>query len=301
MFYPDFMLLDRLVIFLCSIIFCGLVYPTENKEVKVEYQTERPDITKEKGIIYGDIDNILKRKFLVVCSNKDTNRPLFLMKKHNKKNKFDLTGEDIELAKKLAKALGVKLIFRCCYEHFDDVIDAIEHGEGDIGISELSYTTHRSRKVIYTHPYVILKKMLLVNRQTLEMYESKSVKELIENGDFPIATEDHSYIEFAQELFPNTKILVIDDWDNKIGEKIKSKELIATLNDETKIKTLLNRSPSLSLNLVPLILKGEKDCISMAVNFKGLKLSNWINKFLKSEVPIENIDNLMKKYEDYIY
>jgi len=295
------MFLDKLFIFICFLIFCGIISSTEKKEVEVEYQTERSDITKGKGIIYGDIDNILKRKFLVVCSNKNTNRPLFLMKKHNTKNKFDLTGEDIELAKKLAKALGVRLIFRCCYEHFDDVIDAIERGEGDIGISELSYTTHRSRKVIYTHPYVILKKMFLVNRQTLEMYESKSIKELIEDGNFPIATEDHSYIEFAQELFPNTKILVIDDWDNKIGKKIKRKELIVTLNDETKIKTLLNRNPSLSLNLVPLILKGEKDSISMVVNFRGLKLLNWINKFLKSEVHIENIDNLMKKYEEYIY
>lgn len=294
------MFLNKFGIFFFAIFFFwGIVIPAENIEVEVEYQTNLPDFKKEKGIIYGDIDDILKRKTLIVCSNKDTNRPLFLMKKKNKK--FDLTGEDIELAKKIAKALGVKLIFRCCYDSFDDVVDAIERGEGDIGISELSYTVHRSRKVVYTNPYVVLKKTLLINRQTLEIYKSKSVKQLIEDGNFPVGTEDHSYVDFTQEIFPNAKILVVDDWDNNIGEKVKNKEIIVTLNDETKIKTLLHRNPKLSLNLVPLILKGEKDCISMIVNFKGLKLSNWINKFLKAEIPVGNIDNLMKKYEDYIY
>lgn len=295
------MFLSKICVFLSSILlFCTINISAEDINVEVEYQTELPDLNKEKGILYGDFDDILKRKTLVVCSNRDTNRPLFLMKKKNTKN-LDLTGEDIELAKKFAKALGVKLIFRCCYSSFDDVVDAIENHEGDIGISELSYTLHRSRKVIYTNPYVSLKKMILINRQILETYKSKSIKQLIEEGNFPVATEDHSYVEFAQELFPKTKILVINNWDKEIGNKLKNKELIATLNDETKIKTLLKKNPKLSMNLVPLILHGEKDCISTVINFTGLKLSNWVNKFLKSEVPVETIDNLLKKYEYYIY
>ena len=295
------MFLSKICVFLSSILlFCTINISAEDINVEVEYQTELPDLKKEKGILYGDFDDILKRKTLVVCSNRDTNRPLFLMKKKNTKN-LDLTGEDIELAKKFAKALGVKLIFRCCYSSFDDVVDAIENHEGDIGISELSYTLHRSRKVIYTNPYVSLKKMILINRQILEIYKSKSIKQLIEDGNFPVATEDHSYVEFAQELFPKTKILVINNWDKEIGNKLKNKKLIATLNDETKIKTLFKNNPKLSMNLVPLILHGEKDCISTVINFKGLKLSNWVNKFLKSEVPVETIDNLLKKYEDYIY
>ncbi len=176
-----------------------------------------------------------------------------------------------------------------------------EKGEGDIGISHLSYTIHRSRKVLYTNPYVVDKKLFLINRQMLETYRSKSIKELIKDKNLTIAIEDSSYLEFAETLFPNAKISSISDWDNRIAGKLKKKEVMLTLNSETKIKTLLRRNPKLSLNLVPLILQGEKDCISMIVNFKGLKLLNWINKFLKAEVPFENIDNLMKKYEGYIY
>ncbi len=60
-----------------------------------------------------------------------------------------------------------------------------------------------------------------------------------------------------------------------------------TLNSETKIKTLLNRNPDLSLNFVPLIIKDKRDCISMIVNFKGLKLLNWLISSLNQKLKLK--------------
>lgn len=275
------------------------------KHVKVDvtYQTEVPNPQEEKNRKYGDIDDILKRGEIVICSINDTANPLFLMKKKGTGNneELDLVGADIELAKKIAKALGVRLVFRLCYKSYEDVVDAIANGEGDIGLSKLSYTTKRSRKVMYTKPYVVAKMVLLINRQIVESSRDKSIKDLLNNENISIGVKKGaSYEEFAKLLFPKAKIVGIKNWEKDVVKKLLSKEITATIRDNLRTNILINQNPSLSLNIVPIILKDEIDYIPGIVNYNALKLLNWINRFFEVEIGIRTIDELMTKYEDYV-
>lgn len=271
--------------------------------VDVVYQVTPQSFQNENGRVYGDINDIIKRGEIVVCSVSNTSNPLFLMKKKGSENKekLDLVGADIELAKRIAKGLGVRLLFRLCYKSYEDVVKAIANGEGDIGIAKLSYTTERSRKVMYTDPYVIAKKTLLMRRQIAESNQEKSVKDLINDERFKIGVaKGASYVEFAKLLFPKSQILELNNWEKQTVEKLKNKEIIATLRDNLRVNLLMNQHPELSLKFIPIILKGENDYISGIVNYNSLKLLYWINKFLESETKIKTIDDLMKEYEEYI-
>ena len=272
-------------------------------DIDVVYQVTPQSFQNEKERVYGDINDIIKRGEIVVCSVSNTSNPLFLMKKKGSENKekLDLVGADIELAKRIAKGLGVRLLFRLCYKSYEDVVKAIAKGEGDIGIAKLSYTTERSRKVMYTEPYVIAKKTLLMSRQIAESNQEKSVKDLINDERFKIGVaKGASYVEFAKLLFPKSQILELNNWEKQTVEKLKNKEIIATLRDNLRVNLLMNQHPELSLKFIPIILKGENDYISGIVNYKSLELLNWINKFLESEIKIKSIDDLMKEYKEYI-
>lgn len=273
------------------------------EDVEVVYQLIPQSFQNEKERVYGDINDIIKRGEIVVCSVSNTSNPLFLMKKKGSEDKenLDLVGADIELAKRIAKGLGVRLVFRLCYKDYEDVVKAIAKGEGDIGLAKLSYTTERSRKVMYTEPYVIAKKTLLMSRQIAESNQEKSVKDLVNDERFKIGVaKGASYVEFVKLLFPKSQILELNSWEKQSVEKLKNKEIIATLRDNLRVNLLMNEHPELSLKFIPIILKGENDYISGIVNYKSLELLNWINKFLESEIKIKSIDDLMKEYKEYI-
>jgi len=291
-----------LIILFLSNFLCVRFTFAKSEDVEVTYQTKPQDLQKEKGRIYGDINDIIKRGEIVICSVSNTSNPLFLMKKKGSKNKkLDLVGADIELAKKIAKGLGVKLVFRVCYKNYEEVVNAIANGEGDIGLAKLSYTIERSRKVMYTEPYVIAKKTLLMDRRVAESNQEKSVKELINDKKFKIGVaKGASYVEFAKLLFPKTQILELKNWEKQAVEKLESKEIIATLRDNLRVNLLMTEHPDLSLKFIPIILKGENDYISGIVNYNSLELLIWINKFIESETKIKTIDDLMKEYEEYI-
>lgn len=296
-------ILNVLSMFFLSAFLCiGFTFAKSN-DVEVIYQTTQQNFQNEKGRIYGDVNDIIRRGEIVICSISNTSNPLFLMKKKGSENKkeLDLVGADIELAKKIAKGLGVRLVLKLCYKNYEDVVNAIANGEGDIGLAKLSYTIERSRKVMYTEPYVIAKKTLLMSRQVAESNQEKSIKDLINDNKYKIGVaKGASYVEFAKLLFPKSQILELENWEKQTVEKLKSKEIIATLRDNLRVNLLMNDHPDLSLKFIPIILKGENDYISGIVNYKSLELLNWINKFLESEMKIKTIDDLMKEYEDYI-
>lgn len=282
---------------------CWSEASSKSDDVEVTYQTTRPNFSKEEKVEYGDFDDIIKRGELVVCSVRDTSNTLFLMKKKGSENekKLDLIGEDIELAKQIAKALGVKLVFRLCYESYDDVVNAIANGEGDIGISKLSYTIERSRKVMYTEPYVIAKKTLLMNRQIAESDQETSIRNLLNNKNFKIGVaKGASYAEFVHLLFPEIQVVELENFGEDAVQKLKNNDIIAAIRDNLRIHLLLNKHPELSLKFIPIFLKGENDYISGIVNYKSMKLLNFVNKLLKYEIGMKTMDELIKIYEAYV-
>ena len=266
----------------------------DNENDNVVFEFNKSPISNDANKKFGDVEDIVKRGELIVCALKNPKNPLFQMKKGE-----SFIGEDINLAKRLADHLGVKLVYRMVYKSYDDVIDAVSRGEGDIGISKLSYTPNRSRKVLYSTPYVNSRKVLLINRLILEKDKPETIDDLFRNYSETIAvTKDTSYEIFAKKIFPHATIVSNKDWENYIIPKLESGEFAATMRDEVRIKLLLNENPKLLLKLLPIILKNEHDSMSAVVNLKNIAFLNFVNKFLELEYMPKNVDELIEKYKD---
>jgi polar amino acid transport system substrate-binding protein len=75
-----------------------------------------------------------------------------------------LLGPEIEMAEQIGRALGVRVEFVDNAESFDSVVDFVAAGRADIGVSKLSQTYNRLKRVRFSEPYVTLRHALLFNR-----------------------------------------------------------------------------------------------------------------------------------------
>ena len=104
---------------------------------------------------FPDIQKVIDEKLLIVAMHKDDRSPFFFVNKEGK-----LAGIDVEIAEALAKSLGVDIKFIRTASSFDEVVNQVANGQAHIGISKLSYTSERAKKVIYLNQlldYLFLK------------------------------------------------------------------------------------------------------------------------------------------------
>ncbi|MDR0552604.1 MAG: transporter substrate-binding domain-containing protein [Holosporales bacterium] len=262
-----------------------------------EESEEEEDENTTESIEYGTIEGILERGELVILAKKDDQNHLFQMKTSDGR----YIGKDVDFSKQLAATLGVRLVYKMIYENYDDIVEAIERGEGDIGIAKMSYTPERSRKVLFSTPYVNSRKTLLVNRIALEKERGETLKVLLSNNESSIGvTEGTSYENFVRKIFPGATIVSKRNWEEDIIKPLEEGKLTATMRDEVRVKLLLKTQPALLVKLMPIILDCEPDSLAVVVNFRNVGLLCWINKLIEAEEVLESVDDLLSKYGEDI-
>lgn len=255
------------------------------------YETEKNDTKKLEHP--GDLSDILKRGKLVVCALKNDQNAVYQVKTSN-----GYAGEDVRIASELGKVLGVKVLYRMVYETNDDVVDAVNRGEGDLGLADLSYTDERAKKVLFTEPYVVLQKVLLVNRVALTKKPGASLERLLDRKDVNIAVmKGTSYERFAKKLFPKAKIHAETDWMEGAVKKLEEGKVVSIFRSSLRMGKLLADRPQISMHFVPLVLKGEKDTISAVTNINSPAFVLFINNFLKNNYEILTVEELQKLYQ----
>ena len=88
-----------------------------------------------------DVPEILQRGRLVVAMTRFDNPPFY------SGTGDAVEGIDVALARSLADALGVDLVFDRAAVNFDDVIGRVADGKADIAISKISRTYRRTARV----------------------------------------------------------------------------------------------------------------------------------------------------------
>jgi len=79
----------------------------------------------------------------------------------NQKGRY--VGFDIDMAKEMAKAMGVKFV--PVNTAWDDMIPSLTTGKFDIIISGITVTQERNLKISFTDPYIIVGQTLLINKK----------------------------------------------------------------------------------------------------------------------------------------
>ena len=124
----------------------------------------------------------------------------------------ELFGLDVDLARKLAGAMGVKL--KIVDKPFGELLGTLEKGEVDIVMSGISITPARSAKFSFAGPYMMSGKSILAKASTLAGAKGS---EDIDLPSFSLAALQNSTSqEFVQLNLPKAKLVTIKDYDEGV-------------------------------------------------------------------------------------
>jgi polar amino acid transport system substrate-binding protein len=185
---------------------------------------------------------------------------------------------EIELARQIATALGIKVEFVDTAQSFNGVVDLIDAGKADIGISKLSQTHARLRRVRFSQPYVTLRHAFLFDRAAISARSSgRPPEDVLRPFDGRIGViRGSSYVDFAKANFPRAQVVEMKDWDTAIATLLDH-GVDAIYRDEFEIRRILKGRPSLNVNFGAAIMLDQKDVLSVAICDSCVKLQEFIN------------------------
>jgi polar amino acid transport system substrate-binding protein len=159
------------------------------------------------------MERIVKKGELVVGTS-GTQPPLSVTNK-----KGELIGLDVDMARAMAKALGVKLKF--AQMPFAELIPALEASKVDMVLSGMTITGERNKKVAFAGPYLVTGKgILAVAQRFAALQEAKG----LDTPDVTVAAlKDSTSLKFVQTSIPKAKLIPVGSYDEAIDLLLKGK------------------------------------------------------------------------------
>ncbi len=236
-----------------------------------------------------EIARILQRGELVVAML-GTDTPPFFYMRHQR-----LQGTDVEMARDIAKELGVAVRFDRSPKSFNAVVDKVSRGEADLGISKISRTLARARSVLFSDPYLTLHHALVLNRlEFAKLARERSPVEAVQdfNGSLGVIAKS-SFHDFAKANFPKASVREYPGW-NEVVAAVQRGEVVAGYRDEFEVKRLLAERPSLALKLRTVTLTDRDDTIGVAIHTDAPTLRSFVNLYLATRKTKLGINDVLK-------
>lgn len=242
-----------------------------------------------------DIQGILDRGVLVVAVLGTDNPPFF-----SENSQGELTGLDIDLGQAIATELGVKVKFDRSAKVFNEVVDLVYQHKADIGISKLSISMARAKKVLFSSPYVSMRQGLLVNRLELaKKAQNKRPEEVIQNldGKLGVIQGTQYALFFAKTRFPQAQVVEFETWDDVV-EAVKTGEVLAAYRDELEVKKIVLAQPDSALDIQTVALTDTKDALAMVIPWDYNHFLAFVNTYLDLNNLNYTVEQLINKYPD---
>lgn len=220
-----------------------------------------------------DLNSIVQAKVLRVAVTR-FDLPSF----HVRGREGALLGPEIEMAEQIARALDVRVEFVDNAESFDSVVDYVEAGRADIGVSKLSQTYNRLKRVRFSEPYVTLRHALLFNRLAIARAAGgrppAAVLQKYQGRLGVIAGS--AYVDFAHRNFPDASLVEARNWDVAIASLL-SGQVDAVYRDEFEIRRVLKNKPALNVRFGSAVITDQNALLSIAICDTCSKLQEFIN------------------------
>jgi ABC-type amino acid transport substrate-binding protein len=240
-----------------------------------------------------DIARIVTRGELIVAMlGVDT--PPFFYEKNG-----ELVGLEVDLAKAMAKELGVKVRFNRSAKTFNATVDLVSKGEADMALSKISRTLSRSQFISFTQPYLTLNHALILNRVAFAQFaRDRPVTDVIRrfNGSIGVIAKS-SFQDYAARYFPKAKVTEYPGWPDVL-KALEKGEIMAAYRDEFEIKRILKSNPTASLTLRTVTLKDLEDTLGIAVGINDRTLLAFANEYLVQRTDKLNINKVLAALED---
>jgi len=241
----------------------------------------------------ADIAAIKKAGKLVVAMNGPDSPPFFNGEGDN------LHGLDVEIARSIAKQLGVPAEFRRDAKSFAEVAEQVRDGRADIAVSKLSITGPRLQVLRFSNPYVVLRQSLIVNRLWLSQNSrGREPYEVIRDFDGKISfIRNSSYDTYARINFPQATFIPEDTWPT-VMNNVMSGKIDAAYRDEFEIKKISFEHPEAALSTKTITISDSVDHIAVAVRPNNLQLLGIANFVIASEYNNIDVKRLMNRYKE---
>lgn len=281
-------------LFMLFILFCSLVIPSTALAAtssSSSSSTSSVSSTSNQAATDDSLQKIKQKGTLVVGMSADYPPYEFTTKKNGK---TEYVGFEVDLAKKLAKDLGVKLVIKNM--DFDSLLVALETGKIDVIISGMNVTNERKKNVDFSNTYYSGNSYFLINKAdekrfaAAKDFKNKTVG--AQNGTLQSTMIDKE--------MPGTKNKGLSKLSNLVIG-LQSHKVDAVLMDEATAKAYAannsnlyafnSKLPSTAGNIAMAFPKGDKSLEAAAnktikqVNKEDLVNKQWIpqaSKYMKS-------------------
>ena len=229
------------------------------------------------------LNSVQERGELVVGTS--ANMPPMNMRTRN----GDIIGMDVDIAKAMAAAMGVKL--RLETMAFADLLPSLEAGKVDFVISNMTITPQRNLKVAFAGPYLRSGKCVLSKSETLAKAEKA---ETLNKPRVRLTAVKGSTSEvFVEELLPKTTLVTAVDYDEAVNLVLTDK-VDGLIADYPICVVSLYRHKNAGLATVITTLVYEP--IGIAMPPGDAQLINWTENFLHRMEKTNRLELLRRRW-----
>ncbi|TVY10028.1 transporter substrate-binding domain-containing protein [Paenibacillus cremeus] len=234
------------------------------------------------------LDQIKKAGKIVVGTSADY-PPYEFHKEVNKKD--EIVGFDIEIAKALAKDLGVTLEMKDM--KFDGLLAALDAGNVDFVISGMTPTEERKKSVDFTKIYYTAVQTVVVRAEDKDKY--KSVDDL--KGKKVGAQKGATQEQIVKEQMPNSELKALGKISDLMLE-LKNKKVDALVVEQPVASAYLSKNKDLVITDVKL--KTEDSGSAIALKKGAPELVDAMNKTLDKLMADKSIEKFVAEANDQV-
>jgi polar amino acid transport system substrate-binding protein len=216
---------------------------------------------------HSTLHSITKKGEVRVCTEPGY-VPFEMRDKHNR-----IIGLDIDIAKKMAKDMNVKL--KLVPTAWDGIISALLTGKCDMIMSGMTITQQRNLKISFTNPYFLVGQTMLVNKKHKNV---KSYKDLDKPGMIITTKLGVTGEIAARKMFKKATIKTFDSESAAVQEVLNNRA-DAFIYDKPYNELFMAGKGKGKLIFLNQDLTYEP--LGIAINHGDPDFLNWLNNFLK--------------------
>jgi len=199
------------------------------------------------------------------------NQPPFSMKSKT----GELIGYEIDLAKALAKNMGVKL--KLVEMPFSELLPAIKAGKIDAVMSGMTMTPERNLEVLFAGPYTLSGKAILTKSKLIE--EISTATAATEKKYKIVSLKGSTSVEFVKNYMPKAEVILVDNYNDGVAMVLSDKADALVADKPICVITLMkNQGKDLVVSDKPLTIEP----IGMALPSDDPQFLNLVENYIAS-------------------
>ena len=187
--------------------------------------------------------------------------------------KDKIVGSDIDLAKAIAKELGVKA--EVSDMNFNTVLASLKEGKADLAISAISATDERKQQFDFTDNYYNPPQVVIINKKNKEIYRNANYLKDKNVG----AQKGSIQEELVKTQLKGAKLVTIDKVPNMIVE-VNQGSLAATVVEKTIAESYIAQNPDLMIADISLE-PAPDEAFAIALPKESSQLQKELNQIIK--------------------